>query len=285
MSIMVTGATGMFGGAVLEKLLELGEKPLGVTRSESKGERLRAKGAVPVVGDLSEPDTLKSALEGVERAFLVSLMEPGLNVLEKNFIDLCAGAGVKHVVKLYGCVEHGDDPLNSLHLDSIAHLKKSGLQWTLVSPNTVTESNFFPHAPTVSEESKIYACAGDGRCGFVALKDCAEVAAHVLTTDGHHGQDYQVTGPEAISFYDAAATLSELLNREVEYVDIPEESMLEYICSTGLTPEQAEMAVLCHYRLFKAGKAELVTDTVPKLLGRTALSFRDFATANLERFR
>ena len=55
MSIMVTGATGMFGGAVLEKLLELGEKPLGVTRSESKGERLRAKGAVPVVGDLSEP--------------------------------------------------------------------------------------------------------------------------------------------------------------------------------------------------------------------------------------
>ena len=285
MSIIVTGATGMFGGAVLKALLELGEKPLGVTRSDSKAETLAAHGAIPVVGDLSQPESLKKALEGVESAFLVAPMEPGLNLLEKNFIDLCRESGVKHVVKLYGCVEHGDDPLNSLHLDSISHLKSSGLEWTLVSPNTVTESNFFPHAPTVSEESRIYGCSGEGRCGFVCVKDCADVAAHVLTTEGHQGQDYQVTGPEAISFADAAATLGKLLGREVEYVDLPEETMLEFLCSTGLTPEQAEMGVLCHYRLFKQGKAELVTDTVSKLLGRKALSFEDFARANLNKFR
>ena len=285
MSIVVTGATGMFGGAVLDKLVELGEKPLGVTRSESRGAQLRAKGAVPVVGDLSQPETLRDSLQGVERAFLVPPMEPGLNELEKSFIDLCVDAGVKHVVKLYGSVEHGDDPLNSLHMDSINHLKKSGLQWTLVSPNTVTESNFLPHAETISEESKFYACAGDGHCGFVSVKDCAEVAAHVLTTDGHHGKNHQVTGPEAISFFDAARTLSELLGREVEYVDLPEETMLEILCSSGMTPEQAEMGVLCHFRLFKEGKATLVTDTVPKLLGRPAISFRDFAEKNLDRFR
>jgi len=267
----------MFGGAVLDQLLKRGIKAYGVTRSEEKGKALAARGAVPVVADLAEPDSLGDSLLGVKRAFLVSPMEPGLNVLEKNFIDRCLSSGVEHVVKLFGCVDHGEDPLVSLHLDAIAHLKASGLRWTLVSPNTVMETNFFPHAPTVREESCIYASAGKGKCGFVAAGDCAEVAAHVLTSEeNHHEQDYQVTGPDALSFQEAAEALSRVLGREIQYVDIPEEQMREILCSTGLTPEQAEMGVLCHYRLFKEGRASLVTDTVKNLLGREPVSLEEF---------
>jgi NAD(P)H dehydrogenase (quinone) len=283
--IVVMGATGMFGGAVLDQLLEQGLKPRAITRSQSKGTSLADRGAIPVVADLAQPDSLGSALEGAEKAFLVSPMQPDLNVLEKNFIDHCKAAGVKHVVKLFGCVEHGNDPLVSLHLDAIAHLKKSGLGWTLVSPNTVMESNFFPHASTIKEESKLYTCAGDGRCGFVSVKDCADVAALVLTSDGHHGQDYQVTGPQALSFSEVADALSAVLGRKIEHVDIPDETMLEILCSTGLTPEQAEMQVLCHFRLFKEGKASLVTDTVERLLGRPAISVEVFLRENVDKFK
>ena len=238
-----------------------------------------------MVADLAQPESIGRALEGAERAFLVSPMEPGLNVLEKNFIDRCKTAGVKHVIKLYGCVEHGDDPLNSLHLDAISHLKESGLDWTLVSPNTVMESNIYPHALSIVEEGKIYASTGDGRCGFVAVKDCAQVAAHVLTTPGHHGEDYQVTGPEAVSFTELAEIFSRVLGRKIEYVDIPEQTMLQILCSTGLTPEQAEMGVLCHYRVFKQQKASLVTDTVARLLGRPAISVEEFVRENVARFQ
>ena len=237
-----------------------------------------------MVADLARPESLGGALKGAERAFLVSPMQPDLNVLEKNFIDHCKSAGVRHIVKLFGCVDHGDDPLVSLHLDAIDHLKKSGMEWTLVSPNTVMDSNFFPHASSIKEESRFYASAGDGRCGFVSCLDCAAVAAHVLTTDGHHGKDYQVPGPEAASLADAAEALSEVLGKPVQYVDLPEEQMLEILCSTGMTAEEAEMQVLCHYRLFKEGKATLVTDVVSDLLGRPATSLKEFFEMHRDAF-
>ena len=283
-SIVVTGATGMFGGAVLGALLSQGFHPRAVTRSESRAQVLARQGAVPVVADLACPESLGESLKGAEKAFLVSPMQPDLNLLEKNFIDHCKRAGVRHIVKLFGCVDHGDDPLVRLHLDAIDHLKKSGMEWTLVSPNTVMDSNFFPHASTIKEESCFYASAGQGRCGFVSCLDCAEVAAHVLTTDGHHGKDYQVTGPEAASLADAAQALSEVLGHTIEYVDLPEKEMLEILCSAGMTPEEAEMQVLCHYRLFKEGKATLVTDVVRELLGRPATSLKEFFERNRDAF-
>jgi NAD(P)H dehydrogenase (quinone) len=274
--ILVTGATGMFGGLVVDALLHLGYTPRAVTRSPERAEPLAKRGAIPVVADMMNEASLMTALEGVDRAFLVSPMQHDLNVLECNFIDACKNSKVQHIVKLYGCVDHGDDPLNQLHLESIEQLKGSGLGWTLISPNTVMETNFFPHASSIISDGAIYAAAGDGQIGFVCATDCAEAAARVLVSDGHHEQDYQITGPQAATFEQATEILSGVLGREIRYIDLPEKDMLEILTGIGMTAEEAELGILCHYRLFRQGKASLVTNTTERLLGRPATSLREF---------
>tara|TARA_R110002049_G_scaffold9747_10_gene48869 strand:- start:1507 stop:2382 length:876 start_codon:yes stop_codon:yes gene_type:complete len=282
--ILVTGATGMFGGLVLDALLQLGYTPRAVTRSPESAESLAKRGAVPVVADMMSEASLMTALEGVDRAFLVSPMQHDLNVLECNFIDACKSSKVQHIVKLYGCVDHGDDPLNTLHLEAIEHLKSSGLGWTLISPNTVMESNFFPQASSVVSDGAIYASAGDGQIGFVSAIDCGEAAARVLISDGHHEQDYQITGPQAATFEQATEILSSVLGRKIRYIDLPEKDMLGILTGIGMTPDEAELGVLCHYRLFRQGKASLVTDTTERLLGRSAISLKAFFQKNKSAF-
>jgi len=273
----------MFGGRVMETLLAQGARVRALTHSPEKAQQLAAKGAEPAVGNMDHPETLSEVLQDVERVFLVSPMDTQISNREVNLIDAAQAAGVRQVVKLFGAVRHHGDTLVSHHEAAIERLRQSRLAWTLVSPNTVMESNLLPQAATIRENNTIYGAAGDGRIGMVAADDCALAAATVLTGDmaAHHQQNYEITGPEAITFAEIAERMSRILGRAIQYVDMPVDEFGEMLVEqVGYPRDTIEIDVLCHFRAFRRGDADLVTHTFEQLTGRRPTSVDQFIEAN-----
>ncbi|MBX5442874.1 MAG: NmrA family NAD(P)-binding protein [Solirubrobacteraceae bacterium] len=281
--ILVTGATGMFGGRVVEKLRER-DVPVRALVHRGGAERLAALGAEPVTGDMDDAATLGPALEGVDTVFLVSPMDDRIREREGNVLAVAQDAGVERIVKLYGAVEHRGDALDVLHRASIDAIRASGLHWSLVSPSSVMETSLLSQAEAI-RQGAIYACAGDGKVGHVAADDVARAAAAVLVDGAPDGANHRITGPQSLSLGEVAAIMSDVLGREIRYVDMPEDAFRDLLVDDmGMTPEAAELGVLVHFRAWKRGDADLVTDTHRELTGLEPTPLADWVAANRDAF-
>jgi uncharacterized protein YbjT (DUF2867 family) len=275
--ILVTGATGMFGGRVARLLLGAGQSVRALVRDRSRGADLDSLGAELVVADMDRPETLEPALEGVERVFLVSPMGDRIAEQERAVTIAATEASVELVIKLYGAVNHRGDPLDQLHQASIEALRVSGLRWALVSPNSVMETSLLSQAETIRQTNAMWGCAGDGRVGLIAADDAAAAAVALVSGDPEPGRSYEVTGPEALSMADMARHISAMLDREITYNDLPEEDFRQLLVEqAGMTPEEAEIGVIAHFRAWRRGDADLVTSTVLELTGHEPRSLDEW---------
>jgi uncharacterized protein YbjT (DUF2867 family) len=286
--ILVTGATGMFGGRIAKELVARGVAIKGLVRSPDRASAL-PEGVEPVVGDLDDPSTLPGALEGIDRVFLVTPMDKHIRDRELAMIDAAKAAGVERVLKLYGAVRHRGDELDELHQASIRALREqSELEWSLLSPNTVMETNLLPLAEAVKRWNTVTCCCGDAKIGMVALGDVARAGA-VLLHDGDRiagGENYEITGPEAVTFSDCAAAIGKAIGKEVNYYDMPEDEYEKMLVEqAGFDPETVEIEVMLHFRAFKRGDADVVTDTYEKLTGLKATSIEEWARQHAHHFR
>ena len=284
MKVLITTANGMFGGAVIRALENSGAEVRAMVRNPDKFEA-RGPNVEVFKGDLDDPSSVEAAVSGVDKIFLCTPMDPHIAERECRVIQKAAEAGVQHIVKIYGAVEHDDGPLVTQHKKAIDQLKASGIEWTLVSPNSVLETSILTHAPFVVEEGALFGMSGHGKGGFVALEDVARVAAHVFTTEGHNGMNYEVTGPEALDMYAVAEQLSKAVGKEIPYNDMPEDEFTAMIQeATGMPPEAVETAIVCHLRCWLQGKAEKVTNTTADLTGTPLTSFQEWAKAHASEF-
>jgi uncharacterized protein YbjT (DUF2867 family) len=138
-------------------------------------------------------------------------------------------------------------------------------------------------AQTISSDGVIYWAAGDGRIGMIDVRDIVDAAVAVLTGSGHEGKSYILTGPEAISFSDVADTFSKVLGKEVQYVNVPGEALLDSMVGMGFPSWIAEgYAELMEG--FSEGFADNSTDNVATLTGHPARSFEQFATDFVQYF-
>jgi uncharacterized protein YbjT (DUF2867 family) len=283
--ILVTGATGMFGSRVARESAARGAKVRGLVHSSEKAGELAEGEIEAVVGDLDRPETLTGALDGVERVFLVTPMDDRIAERESAVIAAAKQAGVAEVVKLHGAVRHRGDPLDQEHQAAIAALKSSGLSWTIFSPQTVMETNLLSQAEAIMQTGAIWGSAGDGRVGMVAADDCGRAGGVVMTTDGHEGREYAITGPAALTFSEAAEILTRALGRPVAYNDLSEEDFKAVLVQqAGMTAEQAEIGVLMHYRAFKRGDGDLITDDYQRLTGQPPTTLEAWASAHVQAF-
>lgn len=271
--ILVTGATGMFGSRIVAELASQGLTVGAMGRSAKRLSSVVAPGVRAVVADMDDPPSLGPALAGVDVAFLVTPMDQRIAVRERAFIDAAKEAGIPRVVKLYGAVRHRGDALDALHLEALAHLRACGLRWSVVSPQSVMETNLYPQAQAIKETGALWGSAGQGKVGLVAADDCARAAAAVLTTEGHDGENYEITGPEALTFSQVAEKVGRAIGKQVVYNDLPEDQFAQLLVETaGMTEEQVELGVLVHFRAFRRGDADLVTDTYQRLTGEPPTS-------------
>jgi uncharacterized protein YbjT (DUF2867 family) len=232
-----------------------------------------------VVGDFLEPDTLIPALEGVSTVLLITPIYPEQVTQASNVINAAKDSGNDpRIVRLsVHQASHEAPSRNSRqHAQIEDELRSSGLPYTLLRPTTFMQ-NTLATARTVASEGRIYQPFKDGKLGMIDARDIGEVAAKVLTEEGHEGKVYTLTGPAAISFYEVAEALSEVLGKEVRYVNISLEDAKRAMLNMGLSGWRAD--VLIEYaKAHSEGYSNFTTEDVEQLTGHRATSYEEFAT-------
>jgi uncharacterized protein YbjT (DUF2867 family) len=271
--ILVTGATGMFGGGIMRELAGRGVPLRAMTSNAAHAEKLKRPGVEPVLADMDRRETLGHALAGVETVFLVSPMDDRVRVREGNVLEAAQRSGVRRIVKLYGAVRHHGDALGQLHDASIEAIRTSGLEWALLSPTSVLETSLLSMIPWIEQVGGIVASSGEGKVAHVAADDVARAGAVVVADRRENGRDYVITGPELLSLGELCEILTRVTGRSIPYVDVSDEDLERVLVQeAGMTVEEAEIGVICHFRAWRNGDAEVRTDTYTELTGRPATS-------------
>ena len=274
--IVVFGSTGTIGGQVLAHLREQGAPVRAAVRTQQRAEPLAAAGVETVVADLTDPASLPAALDGADAVFVATPASTQQVELETNLVDALAGRGV-HLVKLAALGYDVEQPiaLAANHARVVAHARDRDLPLTVLAPTGFT-SNLLGSAATLAQGA-LYGSAGDGGFAWVDPYDVGAVAAHVLTSDGHEGASYDVTGPEVLTHAQVAEKVGGAIGRPVSYVDVPPEQYAASLRGAGLDGWFADALTELN-QVYRRHEAEVVTQEVTKATGRPARSVDDWLT-------
>jgi uncharacterized protein YbjT (DUF2867 family) len=297
-TILVTGATSMVGREVVKQLLRNTTKNVNIKAAgrsvENVNRVVNSDRIEPVQIDYYKPQTLKEAVKDVDRVFLVTPFQSDMVELTSNLLREIKNAGnIKHIVKL--SVLRGDDAAadsniiaDRLHRQAEKMIEDSGISYTCLCPTFFMQSfgNFFPQK--IKDQSTFYLPAGDGKVSFVDVRDIAAIAVEVLTNnkDGlHNGKAYNITGPEAISFGQAAIILSEQVGKKISYVSISEDDARKGMKDIGWDEWRINFLIEL-YNIIRLGYlSEVYSSPVEEITGKRAISFSQFAKDYAETFR
>ena len=283
--ILVTGGTGTSGQPIVEALLARAERVRVLARDPERAATLLGPDVEIVRGDLQDVQSIEAAMDGVERALLLTASAPNLLELETNFIKAAVSAGVRHVVKFsvaLGDPSAADMRFMRVHGQAETALRHSGLDWTMLQP-TFFMQNILGYAD-MAKSGALYLPTGAGRAPFVDTRDIAAVAAAALTERGHEGQRYLITGPRSVSAADIAAGLSEVMGREVKHIDVPPEAAKQALSATGMSEWYADGVNELNAGL-KAGKFDHVTDAVRVIGKKEPTTLEQFLREHAAAFR
>jgi len=259
--MLITGATGTIGRHLVELLRSRDVAVRAMTREPA---RLPAADGFEVVrADFDDPASLRRAAAGVTDVFLVTAPPEPHARHDLAMIAAAQDAGVQRVVKLSAIgtgVRYAGSVIGAWHQEGEEALRTSGLSWSVLRPS-VFAANALWWADTIRGGGPVPDNAAGAAQGVVDPRDVAACAAAVLTQEGHDGATYTLTGPEAISVPEQAAILGKILGRDIAV-------------RTVAVPDAAWAAGVSWSR---DGRNATVTDDVPRLLGRPARSFREWA--------
>jgi uncharacterized protein YbjT (DUF2867 family) len=284
--ILVTGATGLNGKALLRRLSAQGVAVRALVRNPAKAEAIAALPHVEIVqGDMARSETLAAALRDVDRAMLISSSDPVMMDVQSNFINAAKAAGVKHVVKLSGIMPELDSAFRfaRMHGEIEKRLEASGMAFTHLRAGEFMPA-YFRQAPNIAAKGAMFLPMEDARIASIDVGDIAEIAAKVLTGSGHEGKIYPLTGPEALSMAEIAEKLSAATGKPIRYVNVPPEAARQAQLAAGMPPYLADGL----FELFaerRNGKEAKVWPDAGALLGRRPTSFDEFAARHAAVFR
>jgi uncharacterized protein YbjT (DUF2867 family) len=274
--ILLTGITGTTGKQVL-KLLSGKNVPLrALVRDPDKLGELSVSNIEIIQGDLEDEVAVENALKGVDKAFLLMANVEQQLENEKRFIDVASRLNISHLVKLSasGADSNSAVALKRYHGESEEYLAQSGLGYTSIRPDFYMQ-NMLHSAGSIVAEDRFYLPFRKGETACIDVSDVAAFVAAILTEAGHEGKTYYITGPEIFSFYDLAAQMSDVLDREITYVDLPAEEFRSQLLNWGSSDWYVN-AVMDMFELIAQGKGAQITDTFQKVIGRAPRPFRQF---------
>ena len=284
--ILLTGATGKTGSETAKALAARGVKARALVRNAEKGAALAALGHEVVTGDVTDAGAVQRALAGVDKLLLLLPNGQQQLALEKQVVDLARAAGVRHVVKMSSmeAVANATAPIPQVHWASEEYIRASGLAWTMIKPNFFMQ-NFLGSAKSIKENKSFSLPMGDGKTAMADARDIGAATAEALAGKGHDGKSYEITGPEVLSFHDAAARFSEVLGTKITYVPADPEVYLG-ILKRVLPNEWHANAVSKLFGEIASGVCPPhMTDAFSKLTGRAPISLAQFVRDHIAAFR
>lgn len=269
--ILVLGAGGTIGSKLVQALAEKGERVKAGSRRAT-----HAAGAEAVAFDYQDCATYNSALDGVDRIFVIA---PGGHLdpvaLLTPIIQATAARGIKNVLMtVLGADADGDLPYHQVEL----FLEKTGAQFVIIRPNWFAD-NFHRYWIDGIRRGAIAVPAGDGRTSFIDTRDIAECAAAALTSDAFNCQAFNLTGPEALTYGEAAAILSRVIGKPIAYTPVDDEAFIGLLTAAGL-PDAYARHLASIFQPVREGRMAIVTDDVERLTGRKARTFETYARDN-----
>lgn len=262
------------GREVVSALQSRGVPFVAGVRDERKAKELLGEDIPTVHFDFEQSDTFASATQSVDRVFLLGPpMDLRLDQLIDPFIDYLHNQKIKRVVYLSA---FGSEAMGSLpfHTNVERKLKEQQFDWTILQPSFFSQNFRNYEYENITERGITYMPAGDGKVGFVDVRDVGEVAAEVLTSDQHIHRTYVLTGPETLSYHDAARQLTEVVSKPVQYPAPSPQQYADTLKETG-APEFVASYVNEVYGLIRDGKVNQTSDTIDKVLHRSPTPLRE----------
>lgn len=267
-TILVIGANGTVGSALVPLLTARGHRVVAATSRSPAG-------AHQVQVDLATGHGLSTAFTGIDAAFLMS--PPGhtnQDVLLGRAIDAARAQGVGKVVLMTAMGANADPngPMRKAEL----HLAASGMAFNIIRPNWFMQNfhTFWLHG--IVHHGAIQLPVGTAKGSFIDARDIAAVAGELLSSSRHDGQEFDLTGSEALDHHEVAKILTQVAGRTISYQEITPEAMLQGLLGAGLPRPYAEfLIVILGY--FKAGYAERTTDAVAQITGTAPRRFAAYA--------
>ena len=301
MNILITGASGSFGRRVARLVLQKipASQLILVTRNPGPLAEFAERGAQVRTGDFDRPKTLAEAFADAGKMLLISTLDVGQRRRRQHraAIEAAVAAGVKHIAYTSSVGIHPKSPSFAVgdHYYTEELLRTSGTAFTFLRDSQYAEVVVTMIAPMAVQTGKWVMSCADGCMAFVSKEDCAASAAAVLTTDGHEGAAYEITGPELYTFRDAAAIASALTGRPIEYITVSEKERLASFDAAGIPRTYVEGStnsdgtgvwgseeMLSYERAVRTGYFSICSHHVELLTGRPARSLRDVFAANLD---
>ncbi|MGW9192144.1 NmrA family NAD(P)-binding protein [Streptomyces rubiginosohelvolus] len=272
MTILIAGATGNVGRPLVEQLLAAGHPVRALTRNPAKANL--PEGAEVIAGNLSDTSSLVEAFKGVTAAHLISFNGEDFSPLENGpeIVKLARESGVRKVTVLKGDVTKS--PLEEA-------VEAGGLEWTFLSPVEFM-SNALEWTESIKNEGVVREAFAQAKSAMVHDADIAAVAAVALTSDGHAGQEYWITGPQALTPPEKVRAISEGLGREVKYVELSQDEIVAEWRQTGYSDEDVEFFLTMRTNPPEAGYT--VQDTVERVTGKPPRTFVQWVKENAAAF-
>jgi NAD(P)H dehydrogenase (quinone) len=285
--ILVTGASGHLGRAIIRNLLETYNVApsdiVAATRDPAKLSDLAAKGIEIRKADFDDAASLPAAFAGIERLLIIStdaLHIPGIRIVQHAAaVEAAVKAGVKHL--LYTSMLEPDDSLVSFaneHLASEQAVIASGIPYSIFRNGWYME-NYFLGLPHALSDGKWYTSAGEGRVANISRNDCASSIAAVLSAATAKTATYNLTGPKAQTTEDVAALVRDVTGRPLAVVQISDEQLAGGLKAAGL-PDFIIPALVSFDANTREGKVDFVTTDVETLTGKKPQDLKNFLEEN-----
>ncbi len=281
--IVVSGASGRLAGDTISALMGRGiklDQLILVTRTPDKLSSFAANGAEVRPGDFEKPDTLDKAFAGGRDLLLISTSGGDRVAQHTAAISAARRAGIRRIVYTSIINPTVDNPAAVArdHRLTEEALERSGVAYTILR-NQLYMDGLVDEAAKAIATGDLYTNSARGKWAPISRRDCAEVAAVVLTTSGHEGKTYDVTGPELINRQDFAKLITEVTGKRVSVINMDDSTFIQRAVQAGQTEAAAKVAASFGAAM-RVNSLNIKAEVAQILMGRKPETLRELLTRN-----